>query len=141
MRPLAWPEGATAVTLPAAPEKERARIAGIMEDPEHARVLQSAPQRLAVVRPGARTTWKRDLLIAERFHGRGGRAGPPKRLEEGAEGVLDLPIRIETDAPGGVIHEAHGQRDFEFTTAGLVHDAAAQPRPQHVQLRFTHRPL
>ncbi|HYM80232.1 MAG TPA: hypothetical protein VEY91_02335, partial [Candidatus Limnocylindria bacterium] len=81
-------------------------------------MLQPAPQRLALVRPVARTTWKGDLLIAERFHGRGGGAGPPKRLEEGADGVLDLPIRIQTDSPGGVIHEAHGQGDFELAAAG-----------------------
>ena len=129
------------VALPAAPEKERARIAGIVEDPERARVLQSPPQRLALVGAGARTPRKRELLIAKRFHGRGGGAGASKRLEEGAEGLLDLPIRIQTDAPGGVVHEAHGQRDFELAAAGLIHDAAAEPRPQHMQLRFTHRPL
>ena len=89
----------------------------------------------------SRPTRKGQLLLAERFHGRGGGAGAPKRLEEGAEGLLDLPIRIQTDAPGGVVHEADGQRDFELAAAGLVHDAAAEPRPQHMQLRFTHRPL
>jgi hypothetical protein len=75
------------VTLPAAPEKECARIAWIVQDPEHARVLQPAPQRLALVRPVARTTWEGDLLIAERFHGRRSGAGPPKCLEEGAAWV------------------------------------------------------
>jgi hypothetical protein len=45
-----------------------------------------------------------------------------------------LPIRIQTDSPGGVIHEAHGQGDFELAAAGLIHNAAAEPRPQHMQL-------
>ena len=117
------------VTLPAAPEKERARIAGIVQDPEHARVLQPAPQRLALVSAVARPTRERELLIAEGFHGRGGGAGTPKRLEEGAEGLLDLPIGIQPDSPGGVIHEADGQRDFELAAAGLIDDAAAEPRP------------
>jgi hypothetical protein len=129
------------VTLPAAPEKERARIAWIVKDPEHARMLQPAPQRLALVGAGACPTGKRELLIAERFHGRTGGAGPPKCLEERAEGLLDLPIRIETDSTGGVVHEAHGQGDFELAAAGLIHDAAAEPRPQHMELRFAHRAL
>ena len=114
--------------MPTAPEKECARIAWIVKDPEHARVLQPAPQRLTLVRPVARTSWKGDLLIAERFHARGGGAGPPNRLEEGADGVLDLPIRIQTDTTGGVIHEADGQGDFELAAPGLIHDATAEPR-------------
>jgi hypothetical protein len=89
----------------------------------------------------ARPTRKRQLLIAERLHGRGGRAGAPKRLEEGADCLLDLPIRIETDTTHRVIHKADGQRDFELATSGLIHDAAAEPCPQHMQLRFTHRPF
>ncbi len=36
------------VALPGAPEKERARKAWIVEDPERARVLQPPPQRLAL---------------------------------------------------------------------------------------------
>ena len=87
------------VALPAAPEKEGARKPWIMEDPERARVLQPPPQRLALVGAGARTARKGELLIAERFHGRGGRAGTPKRLEEGADRLLDLLIRIQTDSP------------------------------------------
>lgn len=140
-QPLGHEPRVGGVPLPAAPEEERARIAGIVQDPQHARVLQPAPQRLALVRPVARTPGKGDLLRAKRFHGRRRRARPSKRLEERAEGVLDLPIRIETHTPGGVVHEAHRQRDFELAATGLVDDAAAQPRSQHMQLGFAHRPF
>src|SRR5882762_3638496 len=53
------------VALPGAPEKERAREAGIMEDPECARMLQPPPQCLALVGAEARPARKRELLIAE----------------------------------------------------------------------------
>ena len=38
----------------------------------------------------------------------------------GAEGLLDLQIRIQTDAPVGVEHKAHKQRSPPFETENTV---------------------
>src|ERR1700682_2100028 len=120
------------MAMSTAAKKERARIPRVMEDPQRAPMLQGAPERLGVAEGVPRPAWKWELLIAEGFYGRGGGSSAPKRLEEGAEGLLDLLIRIQADAPCRVRDEAHGQRDLELAAASLIHDAPAQPRPQHV---------
>jgi len=48
-------------------------------------------------------------------------------------------IGIEHDATRGVVHKPHRHGHFQFSTASLVHDAAAQPRPEHMEFRFAHR--
>src|SRR5262245_28332375 len=80
------------VALSTAPEKECPGVAWIVEDPQRTRVLQPPPQRLALMRAVARPARKWELLIAEGFHGGGGRAAASKRLEERADRLLDLLI-------------------------------------------------
>lgn len=117
------------VALPAPAEKEGAGVARIMQNPQRPRVLQRDPERLAGVRTVARAAWNQELLVAERFHGRRRGSGPSKGLEEGADRVLDLLIKIQRHPAGGVIDEANGKRRFEFPTPRLVDDPAAEPRP------------
>ena len=70
--------------------------------------------------------------------------GGPRPLEGGEQqpqGVLDLGIGVEHHGVVVGVGQAHRQGEFERGTTGFVQHAAAQARPQHMQLRLRHRPL
>src|SRR5438128_1594051 len=78
---------------------------------------------------------------AEPAHGGAGRARAPKRLKEQPDSLLDLLVGIEDDLLVLAIEQADGQGELERAPAGLVEDAPAQARPQHVEFRLAHGPF
>lgn len=110
-----------------------------MKDPERTGMLERDPSGAWVADAMGRMARKQQLVIAEGLHGGRRRTRPPKRVEEGADRILDPLIRIERDATRGIVDKAHRQWHFELAAASLVHDPSAEPRAQHMQLRLAHR--
>src|SRR5262245_4467363 len=79
-------------SLSRTPKEERAGVARVMQEAQGARVLERRPQHLARVRTLTRAPREEELLLAEGLDRRRRRSGSPKRLEEGADGALDLLI-------------------------------------------------
>ena len=95
-------------SLPTATEEERAGEPGIVKDPQRPRVVELSPEGLAL--GGARSRAPRELeaLLAKGPHRAGRRARAAERVEEGAERLLHLLVRIKDDANIGVVDEADG---------------------------------
>ena len=117
-------------------EGERARIAGVVQDPQHDVVGQRLPVDLALAGPGPVPPGEGQARGAERLHARGGRPGGGEGGEQVRDGAADGGVGVEDDVPGGVVGQPDGQRGDQLPAAGLGHDPAAQPGPDEVQFGF-----
>src|SRR3954454_18548643 len=77
----------------------------------------------------------------EVFYGAESCANAPERAKEQVQGLLDLLIGIEDNAPHLVIDKADRQRCAQFPTAGFIANAALQPSPDHMELGLRKRSL
>src|SRR4051794_29876468 len=75
----------------------------------------------------------------EVFYGAESCANAPERAKEQVQGLLDLLIGIEDNAPHLVIDKADRQRCAQFPTAGFIANAALQPSPDHMELGLRKR--
>ena len=130
-----------AAAHPQASKDKRPRVPRVVQHMERARMREAAPDELALVRSRAQASRKRELLLAHGLHRRPRRAGAAERVEKMAQRRLDLGVRIKHHLPRSVIGQAHRQGDLQLSSPRFVQDAAAQPRPQHVQLGLAHRSL
>ena len=138
---LKRPAPRTVPALPAAAEEERAGVPRIVQDREHARMLQLAPQHVALGGAAARPARKPEALGAEVLHGGHRRAGAPEGPEQAVDRLLHLPVGVEDHPCVAGVAEPDRQRSLQLPAPGLVQDPPAQPRAQDVQLGLTHRAL
>ena len=54
---------------------------------------------------------------------------------------MDLLIRVETDPIQIVVNQSYRKENPQFATLSLAHAATDEPRFEHMQLRFAHRPF
>ena len=99
---------------------ERPRIAGIVEDAEHAAMVQRGEHDLAGAGAPGQSTRPENPLAGEVTHDFERGARPAKGLEEEAYRALDLRVGIERQPPGPVDDQADRRPHPELTTAGLV---------------------
>src|SRR3954466_3984670 len=116
-------------------------VARMLQNPQHTRVRELAPEDLAIVRIAIDVAGELPFLLAEPLGGRGGGAGALEGAEQHANGALDACVGIEPDALVRIVDESDRQPHPELAALGLVEDPAAQPRAQYVELGFTHRAL
>ena len=116
------------------PEDIRPGIRGVLENVEHAVVVQPTPDESAVPRPAVGALREPQLLSAEVVHDRVGAARLAEDLEDQPDSALDLLVRIEHDAPLVGVAQADRQREAELTLLGLVELAALEARANDVQL-------
>ena len=76
--------------------------------------------------------WKLQSLFAEGGHGGPRRAAPPERVEEKAEALLHLLIRIQHHPLGGIVNQPDRQTHFQFATLRFAQDPFLQARTQNV---------
>ena len=94
--------------------------------------------QLAHVRPATRPVRKAQLLVAEMLHRGTRRAGPGEGVEQQAQAVLHLRVRIEDHTAERIVDQPHRQRQLQLPTPGLVQYPAAQPDTHHMQFGLTH---
>ena len=120
---------------------EGAGITRITQDLKGPAVAGRPPSQLAFVGAPAEAPREGQVVLVEVLHNGQGRTFPLVHLKEGAQGLLDLLVRVEDDVALHVVDQAHRQRHTQFASAGLVADAAVKTSTKHVQFRFTHRAL
>ena len=109
-------------------------VAWIMQEQEEPAVLQWMPAQLTRPVATAQPIGKLKSLALEAPHGGIRGVSLTERCESQSDDILDLPIRVEHDTICGVVDESDGQREGELAAAGLVEEAAAQSRLDHVHL-------
>src|SRR5262245_60919266 len=131
-----------AARAPAGPAvEEGAGVPRVMQHLQHPRMDERSPDQFAFAEPAPQPPWEQQALFPEVLDRRRARAGALKGGEQDPQRILDLAIRIQDDLALRVVDQADGQRRLEFSPPGLAQDAAAEPRPQDVQLGLRDRPL
>ena len=86
---------------------------------------QGPPHELPSVKPTPQPPREEQILLAKKLDGRHSGPRACEGVEERADRLLHLLIRIQDDSVLGVIQEADRQGRLEFTATGLIQDAAA----------------
>ena len=102
---------------------------------------QRPPRHLACARPSRHAGGKEQALLPEKLDRGMERPGAGEGGKEQPHALLHLRVGVEDHPPGAVIHQTHRQPAAQLAAAGFAENAAAQARPQDVQLRLAHRPL
>jgi len=123
------------------PKTERAGIAGMMQDPQRARMVKLAPGYITFVGSLINAPWELEPLVTKGSDRRNRRSGALECAKELANALLDARIGVEPYASLAVIDKTDRQSDLELPAACLVENAPAQPGSEHVQFGFAHRPL
>ena len=92
--------------LTRSPKAKRACVSRVVQDPEHSRVFEIAPENLALTRTSIHAPRELKLLLAEGLHGRRGGAGAPEGSKEKSHAVLDAHVGIEAYAFVRVVDES-----------------------------------
>src|SRR5207244_8007807 len=125
----------------AAPEEEGSRVARVVQDLESPGEGEGCPGQLSFVQPAADPAWEEELALVELLEGGPGRAGPPERVEQVANRLLDLGVGVEDDPARRVVAQPDRQRPGQLAPAGLGEDSSPKPCLEDVELRFAHRAL
>jgi hypothetical protein len=127
--------------LLAPPEDIRASVERIMEDGEHAPVLEWFPAQFALAPRLAAAARKAEPFAAEVAQHCHRRAMVLEQGKNEPYGVLDLLVRIQHDVPERIMDQANGQREAQLALLGFRHRAALHALPQPMEFGLRHRPL
>lgn len=89
-------------------EAEHAGVAGVVQHPKHAVMVQRFPVQFAFVGSAAVPTREVELRVVERFDAAERRAGGGKRGKQVADRLLDGGIGVEHVTVGGVVDQPDG---------------------------------
>jgi hypothetical protein len=112
-----------------------------MQDPQHPRMRQLAPQHLPLVRPMEHAPREDQALRAERLDRGRGRTGAAEGAKELANTLAHARVGVQAHPLLGVVDKADGQAHLQLAAPRLVENAPAQPRAQDMQFRLAHRAL
>src|SRR5581483_7818391 len=116
------------VARAAAPVREGARIARVLERAKHPAVAERGPYESALRGPGADPPGEEQTLFTEVPHGRRGRAGAGEGTEEGPHRLLHLLVGVEHDRAARILDEPDRQGHLELAARGLGALAADEAR-------------
>ncbi|CAD6562347.1 hypothetical protein LMG28727_07718 [Paraburkholderia kirstenboschensis] len=121
------------------PIGKRTCVSRVVQNLQHARVIDCAPQHVTLADAATNAPGEEDLLPAQAAYYRARGTCLAKRVKQQSHRVLDLPVWIEHRTTIGRIGQPDGQRHFEFAAPCLVENATLQARLEDVQLGLAHR--
>src|ERR1039458_2648139 len=98
-------------------------VARIVQDGEHVTVDQLTPEQ-SRREPAATAARKLQSLLAELLDDRDRRAQPPEGLNQQADALLHLLVRIENHPRVGIVKQADGQGQRQLAAPDLVQQPA-----------------
>jgi hypothetical protein len=110
---------AVEVLLLTAAVAERAGVARVVQQVQHAVVRERCPNEVALLLAGMDTLWEQQAPVGELADGRACRAGALEGLEQKRDRGADGEVRIEGDLSERVVGESDRQRRAQLAAAGF----------------------
>ena len=120
---------------------EGSRIPRVVDDLQHALVIEGFPDQFALLWTLTHASRKEQFVLPKRFHCRRGRSRPVKGRKQEGERLLHLLVGIQLHPLLSVVHQARRQRHLQLTAQGFAEDAAMQACLHDVNFCFRHLTL
>ena len=118
-----------------------AGISGVAQYLKNAAVARDRPRQIPLLLAHALAARKAKTVLDHLAYRLESRPGALKGIEHEPQGGLYRGIGVQPQHSVVLIHKPDRRHHLELSTSGFVQHAAAHPRFENMQLRFTHRAL